>query len=311
MEAGEGLEAALADDDRAPDEDDFDATEYPDPDELESAEPPEDFEGDDRLVADAPPQPPAEQDAPLTEVELGEDLDPGLFADEGGLPPALISAEEATAEAVIRRRWLGRLRMRKEFLANARQELAHATTEAQRQAARAKVKMREEQVAYAERVLERRKTTVVERVLRAAMLGVAHTAQIAYSQDLTLRWAGISKGLRAKNGQFPRQADCSSFVTWCYWDALGGPTAGPDILNGSGWRSGNTTSLKQHGRRVAVDQARRGDLVFYGAGEHEHVTVVVSPGKVVSHGRPQGPEVQHPLNYRRARDLTEVRRYVT
>jgi hypothetical protein len=144
------------------------------------------------------------------------------------------------------------------------------------------------------------------RAVRSAMLGLKHRSQIGYTQG-PRRWEGINRRRRAHRGQFPFMADCSSFVTWCLWDALGGPNAGPDIVNRSGWHGGFTGTEMANGRRVQLDHARPGDLVFYGPAPGRHVAIVVAKGKVVSHGSAAGPFL---LNPRYRNDLSQVRRYL-
>jgi cell wall-associated NlpC family hydrolase len=308
------LDPVLAENDREPDEDDFDTVLYSEPEQIAVEEPTLE-DGDDQLVANADPHEPATQDAPL------ETLDPNVrFSRFGEVPLALLISDVAgSASSDVRSRWQARLRIRQQLLADAQDELAKATTPAAKQLASAKVKLRKEQVAYAKRVLERQKTTVVERVLRAAMLAVDHRTAIHYTMDRPFevqnqggrarRWDGINAGRRSKNGQYPAFADCSSFLTWCYWDALGGPAAGPDILNGQSWKAGYTGSLITHGKKVPESNIRPGDLLLYGSsvGNTAHVTMFVSPGKVVSHGGEAGPQILGP-HYRP--DFLQVRRYV-
>jgi CHAP domain len=146
------------------------------------------------------------------------------------------------------------------------------------------------------------------RVVRSALLGRLHAAEVHYTSG-PRRWDGITNRCRAHLGRFPRFADCSSYVTWCIWDALGGPNAGPDVVNGQSWKGGYTGTMKQNGRRVprGLANARPGDLVLYGPGTGKHVTIVVGTDKVVSHGSEAGPHLLKP-DYRP--DVAEVRRYV-
>jgi hypothetical protein len=143
------------------------------------------------------------------------------------------------------------------------------------------------------------------RVVRAALLGHAHRGKVHYTMKAR-RWDGITNRCRSHLGRFPIWADCSSYVTWCLWDAFGGPNAGPDVVNGDSWRAGYTGTQKQHGRRVRLEDAMPGDLVHYGGGDGAHVTIVVGKNKVVSHGSEGGPFLLRP-DYRD--DITEVRRY--
>jgi cell wall-associated NlpC family hydrolase len=218
-------------------------------------------------------------------------------------------------DSAIAARWQKRLAARRRLLADARKDLEAAKTPEEKACARARVALRKQQIADARAVLERHTpaaTTVRERVVRAAMLGVKHRDQIHYSQD-GRRWEGIAHGLRAHQGRFPRWADCSSFVTWCLWDALGGSGAGPDIVNGAAWKGGYTGTQIGRGREVPIGAAREGDLAFYGTSRSHinHVTIVVAPGRVVSHGQESGPSLV-PINYDRGRygGLKFVRRYL-
>jgi cell wall-associated NlpC family hydrolase len=214
----------------------------------------------------------------------------------------------AVDDTAIVKRWTRRLRIRQNLLEDAETALKRARTEADKAKARKRVQLRREQVAYAERVIARRETPKLdarERAVRAAMLGVKHRDSIAYTQG-GARWDGIRRGCRAYKGSYPTSADCSSFVTWCLWDALG--AKGPDIVNGAGWTQGYTGTQVAHGKRVPLDKIRRGDLVFYGGsgGIPGHVAIYVGDGKVVSHGSNPGPMVLA-TSYR---PVTQVRRYL-
>ncbi len=154
---------------------------------------------------------------------------------------------------------------------------------------------------------ERPKLNARERAVRAAMLGVTHRDKIVYTQG-SGRWSGIQQGKRAYQGGYPPSADCSSFVTWCLWDALGGPKAGGDRVNGANWTAGFTGTQCSHGRKVTMAQARPGDLLFYrgGNGAIGHVAILVADGKAVSHGSNPGPQVVRP-DYR---PIAEIRSYL-
>ena len=210
----------------------------------------------------------------------------------------------------VETRWRRRLEIRENLLARAKRTLAHASPD-DKDAARKLVRKREEQVAYAKRVIARQekpKTTARERAVRAAMLGVKHRDQISYTQT-TSRWDGINRVCRAFRGQFPRSADCSSFVTWCIWDALGGPKAGGDRVNGQQWRMGFTGNQTSHGKLVrSLEDARPGDLLFYRGsnGQIAHVTMLIDKGKCVSHGSNAGPMILAP-NYR---PIAQIRSYL-
>jgi cell wall-associated NlpC family hydrolase len=154
-----------------------------------------------------------------------------------------------------------------------------------------------------------------ERAVQAAELARHHRDQILYSQEARPRWEGISKNLRARRGQFPKQADCSSFVTWCLWNGLFLRFGVDDIVNGQDWRAGFTGTLLDHGKRVRkVANIRPGDLVHYDPDlpkfKSAHVTIFVRHQNgvpmVVSHGSDGCPCFTE-YNYRPVR---EIRRYI-
>jgi len=154
-----------------------------------------------------------------------------------------------------------------------------------------------------------------ERSTQAAILALHHSSQIHYTDPSVpdpKRWEGIDKRLNARRGQFPRNGDCSSFVTWCLWNALFLGFNLGDVVNGAGWTGGFTGTLLSHGVRVEHEaNVLRGDLVHYGPGTGLHVTIVV--GKVggvpmvVSHGSEACPCYTR-YDYRS--DVTQFRRYI-
>lgn len=134
--------------------------------------------------------------------------------------------------------------------------------------------------------------------VRGALLGVHNAASIHYSQAPD-RWEGIDHRLRSYKGQFPRHADCSSYVTWVLWDCtrrFAEHFKDADFVNGQHWQAGHTGTLVHKGERVSLDRLRPLDLVFYGdeGWRPEHVAVVVRGGDrhsamVVSNGSEPGP----------------------
>lgn len=108
----------------------------------------------------------------------------------------------------------------------------------------------------------------------------AGRSQETYSENMTLRWVGIHDGICAPN--VPRYSDCSSMVTWLYWNLFGN---GADFLNGENWGAGYTGSLKEHGVAVGTDPSglKVGDLCFYYHPMH-HVAIYVGGNMVVTHG---------------------------
>ncbi len=142
--------------------------------------------------------------------------------------------------------------------------------------------------------------TTRQLAVAAAMLGYQNRAVIHYTQEMGLRMQGVTQRMRPP--VFPTFADCSAFVTWCYY-AAGAPDPNNRGYDGFGY----TGTLFPHGTSVAI--AQPGDLVFYGAGGvTEHVTIAVGNGLVVSHGSESGPLLV-PQHYRR--DEMGVRSYLT
>jgi len=155
-----------------------------------------------------------------------------------------------------------------------------------------------------------------DRVVQAALLAVDHAPEIEYTQDLVDRWDGIRNRRNSFRGEFPRGADCSSFATWCLWNALHSHFHLDDNVNGEEWDRGFTGSMRLHGRVVEQTQnVCRGDCVHYDPApptfNFEHVTIVVGRNEdgdlmVASHGGDSGPLVTT-HDYR---PVAHIRRYI-
>lgn len=104
-----------------------------------------------------------------------------------------------------------------------------------------------------------------------------HRYSTSYTQS-GRRWDGIDRNIRYP--RVPAYSDCSSFVTWCYWQVYGN---GPDFLNGQRWQAGYTGTLTNHGHWINLASLKPGDLVFYGSPVN-HVAMYAGGGRVVSHG---------------------------
>jgi cell wall-associated NlpC family hydrolase len=148
------------------------------------------------------------------------------------------------------------------------------------------------------------------------MLALDNAPEVHYTQDATDRWDGIANRRNSFRGKFPINADCSSFVTWCLWNALFSHFRLDDTVNGADWKAGFTGTLRDHGK--LVKQKRnicRGDLVHYDPVppdfNFEHVSIIVGRNEagepmVVSHGSESGPFfVEHDY-----RPVAEIRRYI-
>ena len=147
------------------------------------------------------------------------------------------------------------------------------------------------------------------RTVQAATLGLHNANRLHYTQG-SERWRGIDAKKVAARGQFPTQADCSSFATWCLWNGLFVPFGVRDTVNGARWEYGYTGTMVQHGKRVVHRKnVQGGDLAVYGdpTGRTGHVAVCVGGGRVVSCGAEPGPFLL-PIDYRS--DLREIRRFI-
>lgn len=145
-----------------------------------------------------------------------------------------------------------------------------------------------------------------QRAIRAAYLGYNHRAHIHYTQR-SMRWQGIRESDHAAQGQHPEYADCSAFVTWCYWDATRLYKL-HDFVNGAGWRAGFTGTMVRHGQVISTSRLITGDSIFYGGtwSRPHHVAIYVGRGRVISHGSEPGPLLL-PYNYRR---INHCRRFI-
>jgi hypothetical protein len=112
--------------------------------------------------------------------------------------------------------------------------------------------------------------------------GIAHEPQIHYAQ---VRPFPVSAPRL-----LPMRTDCSGFATLAYREA-GAPDPNGRKYDGLGF----TGTLLQHGRRVAPEHARRGDLAIFGPGTGHHVVVLLEDGRrnldplTCSHGQERGP----------------------
>ncbi|HTE62694.1 MAG TPA: hypothetical protein VK631_20220, partial [Solirubrobacteraceae bacterium] len=73
----------------------------------------------------------------------------------------------------------------------------------------------------------------------AALLAYRHKGAVHYTQGAQ-RWQGIDQRKIAFRGQYPTQADCSSFAAWCLWNGLFVPFGCRDTVNGALWKAGFT-----------------------------------------------------------------------
>jgi cell wall-associated NlpC family hydrolase len=121
-------------------------------------------------------------------------------------------------------------------------------------------------------------TTVRQKIVAAARWGIANEPRIHYGE---VRPIPLGRRL-------PLTTDCSGFVTVCYF------LAGAPDPNGRGYDgAGYTGTLLGHLPRLpGPPDARRGDLVVWGAYPGRHVALVLAPGEdplLCSHGQERGP----------------------
>lgn len=166
-----------------------------------------------------------------------------------------------------------------------------------------------------------RRSAARDKIVKAALAALGRQGRVEYTQTAR-RWSGIARGLRRYKGQTPPSADCTSLISWIYWDGLKAEINRGlgDILNGDRWRGGYTGTMldQRHGKVVArgVAAARRvrllrGDVVLYGVPgtTGKHGAIVVDPGRrlCVSFGSQGGPYLVK-LDYRV--DVVVVKRFI-
>jgi hypothetical protein len=115
------------------------------------------------------------------------------------------------------------------------------------------------------------------KIVAAARWGIANEPRIHYGE---VRPIPLGRTL-------PLTTDCSGFVTICFHEA-GAPD--PNGLGYSG--QGYTGTLLDHLEAIDPADARRGDVVVWGAYPGRHCAIVLEPAVdplLASHGREQGP----------------------
>ena len=97
----------------------------------------------------------------------------------------------------------------------------------------------------------------------------------------------------------PGATDCSGLVICAFKRAGWGDPSG-EGYNGSG----NTSTLRAHGKKVGIATIQRNDLVHYN--DPDHVALYVGDGMVISHGK-QGDPVLVKMTYRPVYEVTRNR----
>lgn len=166
-----------------------------------------------------------------------------------------------------------------------------------------------------------RRSAARDKIVKGALAALAQQGRMEYTQTAR-RWSGIAGGLRRYKGQTPPSADCTSLISWVYWDALKVEINRGlgDVLNGEQWRGGYTGTMLRgdHGKVIArgVAAARRvkllrGDVVLYGVpgttGKHGAIVVDPEHRLCVSFGSQGGPYLVK-LDYRA--DVMVVKRFI-
>jgi hypothetical protein len=149
--------------------------------------------------------------------------------------------------------------------------------------------------------------------VNAAWIGYNHRGAVHYTQGSS-RWQGIADTRYSAKGQYPNEADCSAYATWCLWNGLYVIYKKPDVVNGASWKAGFTGTMLEHGRAIEhIKNVRWADCVIYGVpgtvGKHVAIIVGKKNGvpMVISHGSEGGPYYL-PYNYRK--DIQSIRRYI-
>lgn len=151
-----------------------------------------------------------------------------------------------------------------------------------------------------------------QRTVQAALLGLKHATALHYTEGAE-RWEGIATHRIANDGQYPKHADCSAFVTWCLWNGIHLTFNVADVVNGQSWRAGYTGTMLTRGREVEhIENVIHGDCVLYGPKTSPvHTAIVVGHSNgvpmVVSNGSEAGPFL---LEYDYRSDVGQIRRYI-
>jgi hypothetical protein len=160
------------------------------------------------------------------------------------------------------------------------------------------------------------KKAAQNRIVNAALWGIAHEPQIHYSMGANRDdWLTEVKRRPGRAiPSLPLWTDCSGFVTMCYWIAK------VDDPSGFNYRVlGYTGTLLAHCQHITGDQVQIGDLIVYGPGTGHHTVVVIDNAQdgsliVASHGEERGPvrilnyleaaEQPHPITFLRSPQLS-------
>jgi len=119
--------------------------------------------------------------------------------------------------------------------------------------------------------------TIRQKIVTAARWGIENEARIHYGE---VRPIPLGRTL-------PLRTDCSGFVTVCYFLA-GAPDPNGRDYDGAGY-TGTMLAWLPH---IGGADAKRGDLVVWGAYPGRHVAIVLEPGDdplLCSHGSERGP----------------------
>jgi len=120
-------------------------------------------------------------------------------------------------------------------------------------------------------------TSVRQKIVAAARWGIENEPLIHYGEVRPIPLGRV----------LPLRTDCSGFVTVCYFLA-GAPDPNGRNYDGSGFTGTMLGALP----RIRRDDAKRGDLVVWGAYPGRHVAIVLEPGDdplLCSHGSERGP----------------------
>lgn len=148
-----------------------------------------------------------------------------------------------------------------------------------------------------------------QKAVSAALVAVSHRTETTYTEG-RLRWDGIAHDRRAYRRESPHQADCSSLLGWCFWDATRAERLG-DFVNGENWTGGYTGTMVNHGEDVTTVGLKPADAVFYGTNwaRPAHTALYIGNGRVVSHGMQGDPRI-YPVSLFGALPILRAKRYI-
>jgi hypothetical protein len=151
---------------------------------------------------------------------------------------------------------------------------------------------------------------LVHAMLRGARTGVENREHMTYSEGAN-RNSGVVLDRRSILGQFPPDADCSSYSgIWVPWDGSRFLKLA-DIWNGANFLAGFTGTQAARGMAIEIGDTVPCDQVFYGGTPWlpQHTTLTVGGGRCVSMGHQGDPGI-YPIDLYGELPIVAIRRYI-